>query len=648
MSSYNKHGQYLTREASVTHDLGEWIDEQEQKGKQPGIKTIGFEVGKSSTSPISIPSTSPSTTSSSGLLSKSPGGKSLDKTSPLSSSIKKQSFSSTGSVSPSDNSFKSNKSSGSTNSSTESFQPATSVTSPPATTSNVTSPISLSSEISPPTTSTTTTASNTPLSSSQPQQGQQQQQQQQQGQGKKQQQQQQGKKQQQQGQQGQQGGQKQQQQQGQGKKQQQQQGGQKQQQQKPQQQEQQSQSGTTSPQNSEESESTPATLNPQQQKSRGSSHAVIQYDDPKKRDKALKKKIINLTPSTHQVALFSHLPQYERNTISLGIGFTGIHPEIVSLGLKYADFSISGSTARAIAMMTAFKYIIRDFAAPIDKIYSRELDTHLKPQIQFLVDCRPLSISMGNSINYLKQQMSQTNTLTHEEAKELLFEKIDSFIERIGLAHKVITKYGVSKISDGDVILTYASSHVVELIIQQALLEGKRFRLIIVDSRPKHEGRELLHRLVLHGIKCTYILLNAVSYIMKEVTKVFVGGYSLLSNGSLISRAGTAMVASMAQFYNVPFIVCCETFKFSERVQLDSICFNQIGSPSDLVSNLGEKEGSESILSGWKDIEQLKILNLMYDLTPIELIDMVITEFGMVPPTSIPVILREYRKEITP
>eukprot|EP01133_Synstelium_polycarpum_P004225 gene4225-4927_t len=382
-------------------------------------------------------------------------------------------------------------------------------------------------------------------------------------------------------------------------------------------------------------------------------HSTTQYDDPKKREKVTKKKIINAVLAAKPIPLFAHLPQYEIEN-SLGIVSADIHPEIISLGLKYANFTISGSNARAVALMTTLKHVVRDFQIPTDKDFVREFSTHLSPLIQFLVDCRPMSVSMGNSIGYFKQQcLSEVNKLretltTHEKAKEFICEKIDTFIERIVVADKVIAGYGVSKIKDGDVILTYASSHVVEMILKQAQTEGKKFRVIIVDSRPKHEGKELLHRLVQHGVKCTYILLNAVSYIMKEVTKVFVGACTILSNGNLISRAGTALVSSMAQFYNVPFIVCCETYKFTEKAQLDSICSNDIGNPMDLVSNLNERDSnSDSILKGWKDIDQLKLLNLMYDLTPIEMIALVITEFGMVPPTSIPVILREYRKEVT-
>lgn len=90
-------------------------------------------------------------------------------------------------------------------------------------------------------------------------------------------------------------------------------------------------------------------------------------------------------------------------------------------------------------------------------------------------------------------------------------------------------------------------------------------------------GKDLLKRLVKHGIQCTYVLINAISYIMKEVSKVFVGASTMMANGNLISRSGTAVIALMAHNYQVPFIVCCETYKFTERVQLESISFNELG-----------------------------------------------------------------------
>jgi len=375
---------------------------------------------------------------------------------------------------------------------------------------------------------------------------------------------------------------------------------------------------------------------------------VKQYDDPKQKAQATKQSVVAFEESKKQVALFSHLPQFERHTtLSMKIGFSPsekIHPAIVNLGLKYASGTVAGSNSRCVAMLTAFKKVIRDFQTAAGTALHRTLEPHLKPQIQFLTDCRPHSISMGNAINYVKREIPKTQGMTDEEAKEFLIRRIDTFIEeRIVLADQAIATYGVSKINDGDVVLTYASSHPVECVLKLAHSQDKRFRVILVESTPKKEANNLMQKLVKRGIHCTLVLLNAVSYVMKEATKVFLGSYTLLVNGNLMSRAGTAMVAMVANAYNVPVIVCCETFKFCEKVQIDSICFNELGDPEEILATAAQhKSGRTEVLRDWRDREHLKLLNLVYDVTPSTFITMVITEVGMIPPTSIPVILREY------
>jgi translation initiation factor eIF-2B subunit delta len=57
----------------------------------------------------------------------------------------------------------------------------------------------------------------------------------------------------------------------------------------------------------------------------------------------------------------------------------------------------------------------------------------------------------------------------------------------------------------------------VECVLKQAHAEGKKFRVILVESTPKREAKNLMQKLVKEGIHCTLVLLNAVSYAMKEV-----------------------------------------------------------------------------------------------------------------------------------
>jgi len=140
----------------------------------------------------------------------------------------------------------------------------------------------------------------------------------------------------------------------------------------------------------------------------------------------------------------------------------------------------------------------------------------------------------------------------------------------------------------------------------------------------------------------------------------------------------------LAHEHGVPALVCCETYKFAERVLLDSICFNELGDPDELIPQplrpaAGAAAGSAAMggpgsgvsvagvsgtvaggamaaavsgaaqpagssgpsVADWRDIARLKLLNLLYDATPMKYLTMVVTEVGVIPPTSVPAVIRE-------
>ena len=70
--------------------------------------------------------------------------------------------------------------------------------------------------------------------------------------------------------------------------------------------------------------------------------------------------------------------------------------------------------------------------------------------------------------------------------------------------------------------------------------------------------------------------------------------------------------------------------------------FTCVGDPNDLVP-INRRQGN--FLTDWKDIESLGLLNLVYDVTSPDLVSMVITERGVIPCTSVPVVLRIFRDE---
>lgn len=381
-----------------------------------------------------------------------------------------------------------------------------------------------------------------------------------------------------------------------------------------------------------------------------------------------------------------------------------VHPSIILLTFQLANYKIVGSIPRCIAMLEAFQNVITDYQTPQGTTLSRNLTHYLSHQIDILKKGRPLSVTMGNAIRWLKQEISVIDpSMPDKKAKQILREKIAQFArEKIEFADRLIIETGSQHVENGSTIVTYGSSKVLtDLLIHNAVELRKDFQVIVVDSRPLFEGRKMADQLRRHGVNVLYALITSLDAIFNmNVDYVFLGAHSILSNGFLYSRVGTAMLAMCAKRRNIPVLVCCESLKFSQRVQLDSVTLNELADPNDLATvrsdncslehsqkdllgqfikertehkklsnqenkpsgnstssrsssstpssapsstNTTTDNNDKSILDGWRDIHSLNIVNILYDLTPPEYIKKIITEFGSLPPSSVPVILREYK-----
>lgn len=378
-----------------------------------------------------------------------------------------------------------------------------------------------------------------------------------------------------------------------------------------------------------------------------STPANIQADNPqvvKRMTKRLEKqKVTRHTDEQKKVSMVVHLHQYDRTTSmtsNIGFGQQSIHPAIVRVGLMYSQGYITGSNARCVALVDALCKMIKDIVKPKEE-FKRHLDAKLKQSINYVEQCRPKSISMGNAIKFLRSKSYDLPAeMPEEEAKAVLIEALEKFVnENIQLAAQAISKFAIKKIRDGDNILVFGSSSVVAKTLNDAKKKGIQFTVTVVDARPKLSGRDMLDKLVSYGINCTYLLITAISQVMPRITKVLCGANGIFSNGYVMGTIGFASVAMIAKSRNVPVIVCCEVYKFSDHVQTDAFVKNELGDPRDILTPHDEKYKKPILPQLW-DKQCLKALNLTYDVTPPEYISMVITELGQFPSLSVPAVIR--------
>ncbi|KAK1360015.1 hypothetical protein POM88_044489 [Heracleum sosnowskyi] len=82
-------------------------------------------------------------------------------------------------------------------------------------------------------------------------------------------------------------------------------------------------------------------------------------------------------------------------TLELECGF-------IKVGIMYLAGDISGGNARCIAMLQAFQESIKSYSTPAEKALNRDLTVKINCYVSVLIECRPISISMGNAIKFVE------------------------------------------------------------------------------------------------------------------------------------------------------------------------------------------------------------------------------------------------------
>lgn len=108
------------------------------------------------------------------------------------------------------------------------------------------------------------------------------------------------------------------------------------------------------------------------------------------------------------------------------------------------------------------------------------------------------------------------------------------------------------------------------------------------------------------------------------------------------------MVACIAHKNNIPVVAVCEAYKFTDRVNLDQLNNNVIGSRYSFENNYLCKESRNAdvlpeMIKKQKDNDKQDFFfSLKYDLTPQKFLSMIVCEIGNIPPHSVPVVIREF------
>jgi methylthioribose-1-phosphate isomerase len=159
-------------------------------------------------------------------------------------------------------------------------------------------------------------------------------------------------------------------------------------------------------------------------------------------------------------------------------------------------------------------------------------------------------------------------------------------------------------------------------VIRAAWLEGMVERVYADETRPWLQGSRLTAwELANEGIPVTLNADSAAAHIMKTkgITWVIVGADRITANGDVANKIGTYQLAVNAMHHGVRFMV----------VAPSSTIDMSLNSGDDIP--IEERAGSELLEVGGTRIgAEVEAFNPVFDVTPADLIDAIVTEKGVV------------------
>lgn len=283
---------------------------------------------------------------------------------------------------------------------------------------------------------------------------------------------------------------------------------------------------------------------------------------------------------------------------------------------KIKRIEIQGARNVAIA---AIKAIVED-ASESNAAGKKAFLKELLDAKEVLFASRATEPLMRNSVRYIIHSLESSDKESVIDLVNLVSQVSEQFLENLEKSKENIATFGSRRVFHHSRILTHCHSSTVTGILRKARSDGKIFEVVCTESRPIFQGRITAKEMLDAGVKTIMIVDSAVRHFINEVDLVLVGADAITSEGNVINKIGTSMVALAAREARTPFYVVSELLKFDPLTMHGDY---------ERLEERNPKEIWESAPSG------LIIRNPAFDVTRREFIHGIICEEGIISPHSI-------------
>ncbi|MDF1611541.1 hypothetical protein [Stygiobacter electus] len=193
-----------------------------------------------------------------------------------------------------------------------------------------------------------------------------------------------------------------------------------------------------------------------------------------------------------------------------------------------------------------------------------ELHNHLKEQISFLKIFPNFVENVADkfpSFENIQKYLSELKLSIKKNNIDKFFKKYDKYFQNI---NDTLFLHSQNELKKFDTFLTISNSKTLFELFIRLKITNPKLKVIICESRPKFEGRIFAQKLSKNKINVEIITESMIYFKTKEIDAGIIGADSILKNGNVVNKVGSALIALSCKNFNKPFFVVADKSKFKK------------------------------------------------------------------------------------
>lgn len=244
-----------------------------------------------------------------------------------------------------------------------------------------------------------------------------------------------------------------------------------------------------------------------------------------------------------------------------------------------------------------------------------------------LATSRPTAVNLFWAIERMKQCCADIKG----DPEPRLLQEAHAILEEDIAANHRMGELGASLIESGSGVLTHCNAGALATggygtalgVIRSAWAQGKITQVHADETRPWMQGARLTAwELLQDGIPVELNTDGAAAWLMQQgkVQWVIVGSDRIAANGDVANKIGTYNLAVLAKYHGVKFMVAAPTSTIDMSVASGEDIPIESRDTSEILALGGQRLAAEGA-EAW---------NPVFDVTPAELVDAIVTEKGII------------------